>query len=270
MSSFSFRPSVYTGQHTYGYNGPQFVSEEFSGFLKEMGVQHRRNTPLWPRANGEVERHNRTLLNSLRISHLENRPWRVELKNFLLAYRSTPHSITGASPAHLLFGREMRTTLPSISFSHPVSDYAVGDRDACVKQRSSDYAGAQRRSRPSPIVAGDLVLVQNSNPSNKLSPPYSPTPHSVIAPHGNQLVLQIPDHATCRNVAYAKLYIPPPSPSADKEGEEPATVKPEEPATEAKSHGPRTEAKSQEPAAEANLESSGVPDRPRRSTKKRE
>ena len=27
-------------------NGHQFVSEEFSGFLKEIGVQHHRNTPL--------------------------------------------------------------------------------------------------------------------------------------------------------------------------------------------------------------------------------
>ena len=232
-----------------------------------MGVQHRRNTPLWPRANGEVERQNRTLLKSLRISHLENRPWRVELKNFLLAYRSTPHSTTGASPAYLLFGREVRTKLPSISFSDPVSDYAVRDRDAYVKQRTSDYADAQRHARPSSIVAGDLVLVQNSNPSNKLSPPYSSTPHSVVARHGDQLVLQTPDHVIRRNVAHAKPYVPPPSPSADKEEEESAAAIPQEPATEVKSHEPTSEAKSQEPAAEASLESSGVPDRPRRSTK---
>ena len=215
-------------------------------------------------ANGEVERQNRTLLKSLRISHLENRPWRVELKNFLLAYRSTPHSTTGASPTYLLFGREVRTKLPSISFSDPVSDYAVRDRDAYVKQRTSDYADAQRHARPSSIVAGDLVLVHNSNPSNKL---YLSTPHSLVARHGDRLVLQAPDHVIRRHVTHAKPYVPPPSPSADKEEEESAAAKPQEPATEVKSHKPTTEVKSQEPAAEASLESSGVPDCPRRSTK---
>ena len=38
-------------------NGPQFVSSEFVKFLAEMGVLHRRTTPLWPRANGEVRVH---------------------------------------------------------------------------------------------------------------------------------------------------------------------------------------------------------------------
>ena len=54
-------------------NGPQFVSDEFRQFLSEMGIQHRRNTPLWPRANGEVERQNRTLLKTLKIAHAEQK-----------------------------------------------------------------------------------------------------------------------------------------------------------------------------------------------------
>ena len=41
-------------------NGPQFVSEEFESFLQAHGVEHRRTTPLWPQANGEVERQNRS------------------------------------------------------------------------------------------------------------------------------------------------------------------------------------------------------------------
>ena len=209
-------------------NGPQFVSEEFTDFLKEMGVQHRRNTPLWPRANGEVERQNRTLLKSIRIAHLESRPWRVELNNFLLAYRSAPHSTTGASPAHLLFGREIRTKIPSISFPTPVSDYAVRDRDSSAKQRTSDYANAQCHARPSAISAGDMVLVQNSNLVNKLSPPYSVMPHSVVARHGDQLILQSPDHVIRRNVAHAKPCVPPPPPPSEKEEEESAEESVEE------------------------------------------
>ena len=119
----------------------------------------------------------------------------------------------------------------------------------------------------SAIVAGDLVLVQNSNPSSKLSPPCSSTPHSIVARHGNQLVLQSLDHVIRRKVAHAKPYVPLPSPFADKEEEESAAAKPQKPATEVKSQEPAAEVKSQGPAAEASLESSGVPDRPRRSTK---
>ena len=46
-------------------NGPQFVSEEFESFLQAHGVAHGRTTPLWPQANCEVERQNRSLFRLL-------------------------------------------------------------------------------------------------------------------------------------------------------------------------------------------------------------
>ena len=52
-------------------NGPNLVSNEIEDYLKEMGVEHRHTTPLWPRANGEVERQNRTLLKAIRAAHAE-------------------------------------------------------------------------------------------------------------------------------------------------------------------------------------------------------
>ena len=36
-------------------NGPQFVSEEFSDFLKKNGVKHIRSIPYHPSTNGLVE-----------------------------------------------------------------------------------------------------------------------------------------------------------------------------------------------------------------------
>ena len=38
--------------------GPQFIAQEFANYLRENDIEHRRSTPLWPQANGEVERHN--------------------------------------------------------------------------------------------------------------------------------------------------------------------------------------------------------------------
>ena len=95
-------------------NGRQFVSEEFEVYLKDNNIEHRTSTLLWPQANGEVERRNRSLLKAMRVAHSEGRDWRKELQKFLLGYRSTPHTTAGVSPAKLVFGRENRSKLPGV------------------------------------------------------------------------------------------------------------------------------------------------------------
>ena len=36
-------------------NRPQFRSDVFQRYLEDCGVEHRKTTPVWPQANGEVE-----------------------------------------------------------------------------------------------------------------------------------------------------------------------------------------------------------------------
>ena len=93
-------------------NGPPFNSEDFKKFANYLGFKHRRITPLWPRANAEVERFMRTLKKTYRIAHAERKPWKQELYQFLRNYRATPHITTGTPPATLMFGRAIRTRLP--------------------------------------------------------------------------------------------------------------------------------------------------------------
>ena len=95
-------------------NGLQFISEEFSSYLEENDTEHRTSTPLWPQANVEIERQNRSLLKALEIAQAERKNWRHELLKFLIAYRSTPYSPTGASPAKLLYEREIPTKIPDV------------------------------------------------------------------------------------------------------------------------------------------------------------
>ena len=76
-----------------------------------MGIEHRYTTP---RAKGEVERQNRSLLKSMRAAHAEGKNWREELNKFHLVHRSTPHSTTGKSPAELLFRRKVRIKMPEL------------------------------------------------------------------------------------------------------------------------------------------------------------
>ena len=67
------------------------MANEMEDYLKEMGVEHPYTTSLWPSANGEVERQNRTPLKAMRAAHAKGKNWREELIKFLLAYRSTPY-----------------------------------------------------------------------------------------------------------------------------------------------------------------------------------
>lgn len=64
-------------------NGPQFISNEFKDFMEQEDIEHSRVTPLWPQANGEVERQNRSILKRLKISQIEKRNWHDELSDYL-------------------------------------------------------------------------------------------------------------------------------------------------------------------------------------------
>ena len=83
-------------------NGPQFVSMEFDEFSKEYSFTHVTSSPKMPQANGEPERAVQTIKNALKK---EKDPAKA-----LMSYRATPLE-NGYSPAEMLFGRKIRTTV---------------------------------------------------------------------------------------------------------------------------------------------------------------
>ena len=95
-------------------NGANLASEEFQNFLETQGIQPRKVTPYWPQANAEVERKNRTIEKAICTAHVEGKDWRTDMFTFLLNYRETRHAMTGASPALLHLGREIRTKVPQV------------------------------------------------------------------------------------------------------------------------------------------------------------
>ena len=52
-------------------NGPQFRSDVSERYLQDCVIEYSKTTPLWPQANEEVERQNRSLLKRMRISEGE-------------------------------------------------------------------------------------------------------------------------------------------------------------------------------------------------------
>ena len=119
-------------------SGPQFISDHFKGYLKKNGIEHKQTTPLWPQANGEIEKQNRTVLKRLRIDQAEGRDWRSQMDDFLIIYRSTPHLTTGVGSAELLFGRKIRTKLPQLQEFTRQDE--VRDRDNERKQKGKMHA----------------------------------------------------------------------------------------------------------------------------------
>lgn len=60
-------------------------------------------------ASREVERFNPTLKHALLTASLEGKGWKELTREFLQAYRATPHSMTQRSPAELLHAKPMHT-----------------------------------------------------------------------------------------------------------------------------------------------------------------
>ena len=192
-------------------NGPNLVSAEMEEYLDEMGIKHRLTTPLWPRANGEVEWQNCSLLKAMRVAHAEGRDWRLELNKFLLAYRSTPHTTTGRSPAELLYGRKMSTKLPEVADleeSEELGYQQTRDCDA-EKQIGADYADKRHHAAEKCVQEGDLVLLEKRK-ENKMSSHYEKEPYQVTARYGDQVQLKSPQGAEYRrNIQHVKRFVIP-------------------------------------------------------------
>ena len=119
----------------------------------------------------------------------------VRVNRFLLAYRSTPHSTTGKSPAELLFRRKLKTKMPELvdleEEEIEVSDQGVHDRDTQRKQTGKDYADKRFHARDRNVREGDTVLLEKTK-ENKLSSCYEKEPYELMSRYGDQVILRSP------------------------------------------------------------------------------
>ena len=125
-------------------NGPPFPSLELQKFLQKNGVKSIFSAPYHPSSNGAAERFVKTLKRGLKKSNGKFSKLH-RLHEFLLVYRSTPHSLTGQTPSEMLMGRRIRTRL----------DLVRPDMRARITRESG---GVQH---PRAFVIGDPVIARD-------------------------------------------------------------------------------------------------------------
>lgn len=149
-------------------NAPQFSSEctEFREFCEANGVKLLNTIPYWPQSNGEVERQNRSILKRLRIAQELGHDWRKELRLYLLTYHASKHPSTGKSPGEIMFGRRLRSKLPTLQNFQ--EDASVREQDLVSKEKGKEYADRKRHAKASELHEGDVVLLKRMRKKNKL------------------------------------------------------------------------------------------------------
>ena len=186
-------------------NGPPFTSLELRQFLKDNGVKHRRVTPLYPQANGATERCNRGLNKAIRAALAEGKDWTIAMEQYLAAYRRTPHAMTGAAPADLMFGRQVNDLIPALRPSRPVqaTREAIVDQDASSKAAMKKYADRRRGAREHRIRPGDKVLRRRHN-RKKTDTFFECDPWEVSEVRGDRLVMRRGSQQCARHVTDTK------------------------------------------------------------------
>lgn len=133
-------------------NGPQFSSAEFKECARQLDFKHCTSSPHHPQGNGHAERAVQTAKKILK---------QEDPVMALMSYRSTPCSTTGFSPAELLMGRKIRTTLPTLEknlLPKWPSRTAVKERDGREKAKQAHYFNRRHGARPLPALQpGDVV-----------------------------------------------------------------------------------------------------------------
>ena len=131
-------------------NGTVFTSSEFEQFVRRNGIRHVTSSPYHPASNGLAERGVQTMkdgLKKLTCGSLE-----TKLAQFLFKYRLTPQTVTGVSPAELMFGRPLRSQLDLLQ---PNMHTKVQSRQ---ERQKFDH---DQHSRSREFKCGDLVHVRN-------------------------------------------------------------------------------------------------------------
>jgi transposase InsO family protein len=135
-------------------NGPQFISAEFAEFSKKYGFTHITSSPHYPQANGEAERAVQTLKGLLTKA---KDPYKA-----LMNYGNTPLEEINQSPAQLMMGRRLKTSLPTAA---PLLKSRASDEVRRIlkkqKEKQKQYYDKRTGKELPPLQPGETVQMKH-------------------------------------------------------------------------------------------------------------
>ena len=150
-----------------------------SNFSKSYGFKNITSSPHYPQSSGEAERAVQTIK---RLLDKSTDPYLA-----LLAYRSSPLKL-GYSPAELLMGRNLRTTLPTANShfkAHTPDEDAVKKRDKKLKEsQRKNYNHRHRAKEQRSLITGDLVWIIDLQRQGTIIRDESPRSYTVQTHNG--------------------------------------------------------------------------------------
>ena len=192
-------------------NGPPFKGNEFSDFCDEFGVKHRKITPAWPQANGQVENFNKNLKRLIQKSFINNSNWKQELNSFLRSYRNTPHGSTKATPAELIFKRSNSSKLPNKFDQFEIQEektVKARRNDLESKNKMKEYSDKKRRAVNHSFKTNDKVIldqIKDKKISNKIKSRFADELWTVKQVKGSLITIESNGRELTRNCSFLKL-----------------------------------------------------------------
>ncbi|XP_037295944.1 uncharacterized protein LOC115444529 isoform X1 [Manduca sexta] len=145
--------------------GLSFTSRYFKEFCMKHKIHHTLNAIAVPRANGQVERVNRTLLNALRTTNQEQTTWDEAIPEIAMGMNFTVHDTTKFTPYELMFAHK-KTLVPEMTGKEPEIDCKEKrvKASANIKKKQKYMATKcnEDRKEAKKYQKGDLVLWNNA------------------------------------------------------------------------------------------------------------
>ena len=166
--------------------GGPFRSHEWTQFLKQWAIFWRKSSANFPQSNGRAELAVKTCKRLLRSNTGPDGSLDTsKVARALLQYRNTPIAGIGMSPAYMLFGRQLRDTLPCSPMTwEPVTmsyheKYGPQSRVWKDIQEAREIAHARKQAKVierydsntkplTPLSVGNSVSIQNRNGTKPL------------------------------------------------------------------------------------------------------
>lgn len=174
--------------------GPPFNGNEnhsLQQYFRWAGIVHKTTVSAEdPEANGLAESFMKHCVKIYHTAMIEKKNPEAELNKHLRIYRATPHPTTGKPPALLLFGRNIRTRVPT-SDDHLAIDHTrnhiqeARTHEAQQKQKQKQYKDDVTYVKPHQIREGDHILLAQI--PTKAKPPYNPKPFTATEVVGHQI-----------------------------------------------------------------------------------